>query len=230
MKMITNPRPSPAGKAKAFTLVEMLVVIAIIGILAAMLLPALAYAKIAAQKAKARTEMSTLVTAIQAYNQDYSRFPTTQNPPAGDFTYGGTVLPSAPTANAEVIAILMDITSTAVDAGHQKNPKQVHYLTPTVVSDPTQPGVCNADWIYRDPWGNPYVISLDLNYDGVCEDAFYGLPAVSGGGLNGLILQSDGNYACRSTVMVWSAGPNGKIDPSSPANQGVNKDNVISWQ
>jgi hypothetical protein len=30
--------------------------------------------------------------------------------------------------------------------------------------------------------------------------------------------------------MVWSAGPDGKIDPVSPANQGANKDNILSWQ
>ena len=30
--------------------------------------------------------------------------------------------------------------------------------------------------------------------------------------------------------MVWSAGPDGKIDPTAPANSGVNKDNILSWQ
>ncbi len=30
--------------------------------------------------------------------------------------------------------------------------------------------------------------------------------------------------------MVWSAGPDGNIDPTAKANAGVNKDNVLSWQ
>jgi hypothetical protein len=94
--------------------------------------------------------------------------------------------------------------------------------------------------VYRDPWGNPYVISMDLNYDGMCQDAFYCQKKVSWQngsttiGLNGLV--SSGNSAhpddfqYHGTVMVWSAGPDGKIDPGSPANQGFNKDNVLSWK
>jgi hypothetical protein len=30
--------------------------------------------------------------------------------------------------------------------------------------------------------------------------------------------------------MVWSAGPDRLIDPTMPANQGYNKDNILSWQ
>ena len=242
MKTIANPK-SPIANFRAFTLVELLVVIAIIGILAAMLLPALAAAKEAAKKAKAKTEMGSIVTAINAYDQDYSRFPVStavQTAAGEDFTYGGSLLatttPPFPmidqTNNAEVIAILMDITDTtvtAVNANHQKNPKQVKYLNATQVSDNTLPGV-GTDLVYRDPWGNPYVISMDLNYDDVCEDSFYKLPAVSGGGLNGLVQQADGHYGSRSKVMVWSAGSDRKVDSTVKANQGVNKDNVLSWQ
>jgi hypothetical protein len=30
--------------------------------------------------------------------------------------------------------------------------------------------------------------------------------------------------------MVWSAGPDGKVNSGIPANTGVNKDNIVSWQ
>jgi hypothetical protein len=30
--------------------------------------------------------------------------------------------------------------------------------------------------------------------------------------------------------MVWSAGPDGKVNPAAAANQAENKDNILSWQ
>jgi len=109
-----------------------------------------------------------------------------------------------------------------INTNYQKNPQKTVFLNakmsgwdPSQVGDP-QPGV-GSDLVYRDPWGNPYIITMDLNYDELCEDAFYKSSTVSTGGLNGLILQSDGNYAYHGKVMVWSAGPNKKIDTGDPA-------------
>jgi hypothetical protein len=121
---------------------------------------------------------------------------------------------------------------------HQKNPQRTLFLSAKMQGDTnTWPGV-GPDLVYRDPWGNPYVISMDLNYDEQTKDAFYSLSAVSGPngnsspGLNGLI-NPDGsanNFQYHGKVMVWSAGPNGKIDSSDPATDNENKDNVLFWQ
>jgi prepilin-type N-terminal cleavage/methylation domain-containing protein len=59
----------------AFTLVELLTVIAIIAILAAMLLPVLSIVKKHARIVEAKTDMQGLVTSIEAYDTDYGRFP-----------------------------------------------------------------------------------------------------------------------------------------------------------
>ena len=249
--------------ASAFTIVEMLVVIAIISILAALLLPALSGAKKTAQKKQAAMEISQIVGAIQQYDSVYGRFPVSslaQNAaaalaPPGDFTYGGAFSNSVPalmevytagykTNNNEVMAILLDITNTAVtvvNKNHQKNPQQTIFLIAKMTDDPKMPGI-GPDLVYRDPWGNPYVITMDLNYNEQCKDAFYSLSLVSeppppatpnsNPGINGLV-NPDGsadNYQYQGKVMVWSAGPDKMIDTGSPADKGVNKDNILSWQ
>ena len=263
--MKTNLPPSRRNRL-AFTLIELLVVISIIAILAGLLLPTLAAVKKHALMVKARLEVNDIALAVQAYDSAYGRFPVSNaaqtqaginavggGSPNGDFTYGGTFpTPSGtytvqtrglPLVNDEVVAILMDITNypgggPTVNMNHVKNPQQTAFLKAKPSGDTKSPGV-GTDLVYRDPWGNPYVISMDLNYDEMCQDAFYCQKKISwqsaspNAGLNGLI--SAGNpmfsddFKYRGTVMVWSAGPDGKIDPNSPANQGANKDNIMSW-
>lgn len=62
--------PHAARHAPAFTLVELLVVIAIIGILSALLLPALARAKAASQKADCQSNLRQFGLAMQLYWDD----------------------------------------------------------------------------------------------------------------------------------------------------------------
>jgi prepilin-type N-terminal cleavage/methylation domain-containing protein len=266
--------PSPVTRhSRAFTIVELLTVIAIIAILAAMLLPVLSRAKITAQKKQAVVEISQIVGAIQQYDSVYGRFPvssavqqTASTTLGGDFTYGGSViasnLASLPasyaaytTNNSEVIAILMDVTNYAngqpvqANLNHQKNPQRTIFLNAKMsgydpaANDPQPPGGVDNAGVYRDPWGSPYIISMDLNYDEQCQDAIYCRRLVSQNpsgssssqaGFNGLFNpdangQTD-NYLYHGKVMVWSAGPNRAIDPGEPADDRENKDNVLSWQ
>jgi len=263
MNKIIN-RKLQTANSRAFTLVEMLVVIAIIGILAAMLLPALAAAKTAAKKAQAKMEMGSIVTAIEGYDQDYSRYPITKEEQAAaganDFTTGFVQYPQANVTwtspnysydnNSNVVAILMDMTAypngnPTANANHVYNPKQVKYLNakpsgydPATGGQPL-PGVDNAG-IYRDPWGNPYVITVNASYNEQgTSDIFYCQQAVSQQngqtGYNGLFnpVDAGGNgdhFLYHGKVMVWSAGANGKIDAGDPATDHENKDNVLSWQ
>jgi hypothetical protein len=223
----------------------------------------------AGKKTKARLEAQAIATAIEQYDSAYGRFPVSSAVQTaagtGDFTYGGSVisnyvfltqLPASDslytTNNSEVIAILMNLTNypngllgATANANYQKNPQKTLFLNAKMSGwDPSQsgtpqPGVGN-DLVYRDPWGNPYIISMDLNYDDQTKDAFYCLNKVSGfnqtsanPGLNGLVnpdtTKSD-NFQYHGKVMVWSAGQDGKIDPTDPATDWENKNNILSWQ
>ena len=81
--------------------------------------------------------------------------------------------------NSDVIASLMDVTNVPGVAAayqpnpnHTKNPQQTPFLNVKMTGDTLSSGV-GTDLVYRDPWGNPYIITLDLNYDNKTRDGFY---------------------------------------------------------
>ncbi len=265
MNSLNPPSRSPlsARARAAFTLVELLVVIAIIAILAAMLLPVLSTAKTKAKIQQAKMEITQIVDAINRYEAQNNKFPASTNAMAlvvgtrDDYTCGGNfglnadgttpavvpIRPGSPivTNNSEVIAILMDWTNFPngqvawANVNHVKNPQRTQYLNAKLAQDVNQPGI-GPDGVYRDPWGTPYIITLDLNYDEKARDSMYskqGISGQNGKSINGLIWNDVAkSFEAAAPVMVWSAGPDKKIDTSGnvPANAAPNKDNIVSWR
>jgi prepilin-type N-terminal cleavage/methylation domain-containing protein len=80
---MNKPRP-------AFTLVEMLVVIAIIGVLVALMLPAVQQARESARRMKCGNNLKQIVTAVHSFESTFKKLPANQY---GDYTawtaYGG---------------------------------------------------------------------------------------------------------------------------------------------
>jgi prepilin-type N-terminal cleavage/methylation domain-containing protein len=237
--------PRTSRRHSGFTLIELLVVIAIIAALAGMLLPALAAVKKKSQITTAKMDIKKLELAISQYEGDYSRLPAISPNPVADLSFGPLSGASVVPTNSDVIATLLNVP-LGFNLGNAKNPKQITFYKaaqmnpePIVGGKPGPVGVSTLDYQARDPWGTPYVISLDLNYDGSTEDVFYAPATISAAdaqnrtGLNGLVNIAPANaaprFAYKGSVMVWSFGPDRKIDLSLKANEGANKDNVLGW-
>ena len=81
-----NPPRYRKQNGQAFTLIELLVVISIISLLIAILLPALAKARVAAKKAKCASNHHNLVVAMMCYASDSKDYmPWSDNPSGGNW-------------------------------------------------------------------------------------------------------------------------------------------------
>ena len=81
-------RPGSARLKAGFTLLELLIVIAIIAILFAIMFPAFNGMKKTARKNQATTEVNALATAVRAYHTELGRWPIPSGGP-GDQNSGG---------------------------------------------------------------------------------------------------------------------------------------------
>ncbi len=250
---------------RAFTLIELLVVISIIGILAGLLMPALAGAKKRARIVQTQKDMADLKGAISVYQHDYNRLPAS-TPAAqigSDFTYGTTPPGTGygtnivnnnnvgyQASNAELMVILTGgatngWTGVPIDPSAQndgRNPRKNQYFNakPAPGGSGAAAGAgLGTDGVFRDPWSNPYIVGLDLNYDNSVSNSVYRLQAVSqiavnspGGyyGHTGTGNGNNNNYTVRDTVMIFSFGPDGMFDAGTKADAVPNKDNVLSWK
>ena len=215
-----------ARRGRAFTIIEMLVVIAIIAILASIVVPVLASAKVRTKIMAARVDMKTIESAANAYQSTYT-LPPIPNPnpypnfrAATDFSFSDT--------NSDIIAILMDYNGLAngppLFAEHFRNPQKHPFLEVPLKESTNVQGVSRIDYNFRDPWGTPYVIAFDLNFDNQVDvpnniDRVYKLyPSIG----------------IQRSVIVWSKGPDREAEERNPGTgsdrDGKNKDNIRSWE
>lgn len=141
-------RPLSPRKS-AFTLIELLIVIAIIGILMSLLFPAVNSAIDAARKAQAKNDVVQIATAITAYETEYGRLPGTG---ANDVTQN----------------IDTTLVETLAGISTNNNPRRIVFLEvqarkPDIVGKGGKSGTNSSGFV--DPWGGQYVIRLDLDYD-----------------------------------------------------------------
>ena len=240
----------------AMTLVEFIVVVVLIGVLLALVLPigpGLGR-KRKAPIVQAQKDMADFKGAIEVFRHDYNYLPISTRIAAltnADFTFGtfqsrtnAEILNGATTEanNSEVINIL---TGKHAPVGTppeldplKRNPRATQYFNAKPSGDTHSPGL-GTDGVFRDPWGNPYILTLDLDRDGQCKDAFYRKASVSrmkppslGTKLTNSV-NADGlsdDFALAESVMIWSFGSDGKVSPTERADTGVNRDNILGWR
>ncbi len=124
--------------------------------------------------------------------------------------------------NSEVISILTDAAyypETNVTR-HTYNSRQLPLFNARAAADTNSAGI-DASTILRDPWGLPYIITLDLNYDGKCTDA--GTWAT---------LMGTTSFSVPGSSMIWSFGSMKRADVSQPGlyTNAVNKHLLTSWK
>src|SRR6188768_3418921 len=109
-----NAHPS-FSRSFAFTLVELLTVIAIIAILMGLLFPVISIVKEQARKAEARTTCLGVVTAVKAYHTEYGKYPTGDEVANGDLKIGGT------TGDNAKLFFILRAKDAAGNVGHKYN-------------------------------------------------------------------------------------------------------------
>lgn len=193
-------------KREAFTLLELMVVIAIVVVLAGLLFPAVQSVLDRAKKVQAKNDLTQIVTAANAFYTEYGRYPLPSTASGDSYATGATT----GTTSKDVLNPLRNLDPAL-------NPRQVVFISPAEDTTQASPkGKVGSDGQFHDPWGTAYGISIDADYDNQVPNPY---TADTGAGPTKI----------RQGVIAWSAGKDTKL-----GNNGDNKytgsDDVISWQ
>ena len=142
------------NKKRNFTVIELLIVIGIIALLAALMFPVMQLVKNNAKALKAKSMATAICAAIDQYELDYGIIPYTIG------TTDAQIDESKATDYDRIIAILSQQDYGSHTYKGDGNKRRVTYLN--VPSSYAEKG-------YLDPWGNRFVILLDANYDGTVK-------------------------------------------------------------
>lgn len=172
-----------APRYAAFTLLELLSVIAVIGIMAALLVPSINAARVSANKAKTRVQFNQWAAAIEGFRSEYGYYPALHS--------SNLVNPPAQTTDPATLHLFHDIlaakrrdgsalpvytTSTNSQFPEAQNRKLISFYSFAVPDFTSTNLLCDA-------FGNTEIaVLVDRNLDGVIRAGsdFTELPAVGG--------------------------------------------------
>lgn len=210
-------QPNPQLRTQAFTLVELLTVIAIIAILMGLLFPVMNGVKEQARKAEAKTACAGIVTAVKAYNAEYGKFPAASSsatPPTTDVIVGDSV--GGGTAGNEFLFNILRNIGTNATTPNPGNPRRIPFMEGKAsTSTPPKNGFANG--AYFDPWGAQYCVAIDFDYDNQLTTLPY--------------TDFKGQAVPQTGVGAYSIGKDSKLGINSKFKDGSNtSDDTISWQ
>ena len=144
-------------RRRGFTLIEILVVIAIVAILASILIPVSGKARRSALKRRATVEMNSIKVAVLEFQRDHKYMPWPGDPE--DPKVGSDMWTSSESQQEEVMRLLTGDNVL----------KKVYLQVP----EKSRPSA--ASLAFQDPWHEFYRIGMDRNMDGaVLPDDFLG--------------------------------------------------------
>lgn len=232
---------SPRRALRAFTLIELLTVIAIIAILMGLLFPAIGLVKEQANKARAKNDVSNIVTAVRAYNVEYGKYPSIVESGKKTGTAEDAVCGDA-SAGAEIGNSALFNTLRAIPEGlnaepvlHGRNPKKIVFFEGRSVTNIKQPrggflddaGAGGDKGSFFDPWGRQYTVVLDQNYNNIInlQNQYTDFQDAA--------KDDTGDIGARTGVGAFSMGKDnalGKAGNKVYKGTGDASDDVVSWQ
>ncbi|MDP2136628.1 MAG: prepilin-type N-terminal cleavage/methylation domain-containing protein [Candidatus Didemnitutus sp.] len=172
-------------RSTGFTLLELLAVIAVIGILAALIFPSVGAARKSANRTKTKVQFNQWATAIEGFRSEYGYYPV--------FHAENLVNPPAQTSTAGAVHLFHDLlagrrrsgealpaysASSNVQLPEVQNRKRIvfHSFSASDLTDDTSP----APNLVRDAFDNVSIaVLVDRNLDGVINATDYPVyPAV----------------------------------------------------
>jgi prepilin-type N-terminal cleavage/methylation domain-containing protein len=241
MKFSNPPKDKPAG---AFTLIELLTVIAIIAILMGLLFPVFSTVRESARKTQAKSDEANIVTAVKAYYTEYGKYPAPLSTGTSNAFYGaGTVSGITWTGNN---SLLFDILRNNTAGSNSStvtsfNPRQIVFMelpsvknntTPVsgvIPNGSTGPGNTTAG-TYYDPWGSPYNVGIDAGYSNSITNP-YGTTGPGGSPLStGAIAFAYGRNGLLGGDTSSTSIPKGFTSEGGTPNVYTGSGDVISWQ
>ncbi|MCQ2379626.1 MAG: prepilin-type N-terminal cleavage/methylation domain-containing protein [Victivallaceae bacterium] len=178
------------AKRHAFTLVEMLVVVAIVILLAGILAPSIHMSLQKAKVARTRSDMNSIRMALMSANDTYGNYVNFNGSNAtfnrasisehgttykyvriGETkTLGGSANTAEETAYTDFMAELSDPTNSALTK-RNINQRCIRFLNSTEGYSADKPYTLteNDENLWRDPWGMRYVILINTDGQGMLD-------------------------------------------------------------